>query len=222
ALSVDANDEQIGAIIEALKPDMLQLHGRETPDRVVTVRTRFGLPVMKALPLEKRDDLSPVRLYDKVADRLIFYARAPPEATRAARGDTAGRARQEFRLEVARDLQGRYAVHAVGRARRRQRCRGASYHRRVRGRCLLRCRARRWRKGPRQDPRLHRCRARRREHARRCAGDREARMTVQQLNSFRTGPDDRGHFGLYGGRFVAEPLLPLLLDPQTALAPAQP
>ncbi len=82
ALSVDANDEQIAAIIDALKPDLLQLHGRETPDRVVTVRTRFGLPVMKALPIEKRADLSPVRLYDKVADRLIFDARAPREATR--------------------------------------------------------------------------------------------------------------------------------------------
>src|SRR5262249_33282161 len=104
---------------------------------------------------------------------------------------------------------------------RRQRCRGASYHRRVRGRCLLRCRARRWRKGPRQDPRLHRCRARRREHARRCAGDREARMTVQQLNSFRTGPDDRGHFGLYGGRFVAETLMPLILDLEKAYAQAK-
>jgi len=82
ALSVDATDEQIGAIIEALKPDLLQLHGRETPDRVVTVRTRFGLPVMKALPIEKRADLSPVRLYDKVVDRLIFDARAPRDATR--------------------------------------------------------------------------------------------------------------------------------------------
>jgi phosphoribosylanthranilate isomerase len=82
ALSVDANDEQIAAIIDALLPDMLQLHGRETPDRVVTVRTRFGLPVMKALPIEKRADLSPVRLYDKVADRLIFDARAPRAATR--------------------------------------------------------------------------------------------------------------------------------------------
>src|SRR6185312_11703837 len=44
ALTVDANDEFLGAIIGALKPDMLQLHGKETPDRVVAVRTRFGLP----------------------------------------------------------------------------------------------------------------------------------------------------------------------------------
>jgi phosphoribosylanthranilate isomerase len=82
ALSVDATDERLAAIIEALRPDLLQLHGRETPDRVVAVRTRFGLPVMKALPIAERADLSPIRLYDKVADRLIFDARAPREATR--------------------------------------------------------------------------------------------------------------------------------------------
>jgi phosphoribosylanthranilate isomerase len=82
ALTVDASDEQIAAIIEALKPDLLQLHGQETPERVVVVRTRFGLPVMKALPIAARADLSPIRLYDKVADRLLFDARAPREATR--------------------------------------------------------------------------------------------------------------------------------------------
>jgi phosphoribosylanthranilate isomerase len=82
ALSVDANDEQVATIIETIKPDMLQLHGRETPDRVVVVRTRFGLPVMKALPIAERADLSPIRLYDKLVDKLLFDARAPREATR--------------------------------------------------------------------------------------------------------------------------------------------
>src|SRR6266545_101721 len=41
-------------------------------------------------------------------------------------------------------------------------------------------------------------------------------MTIQQPNSFRTGPDERGHFGLYGGRFVAETLMPLILDLERA------
>jgi phosphoribosylanthranilate isomerase len=61
---------------------MLQLHGRETPERVVAVRARFGLPVMKALPIAQRSDLSPLREYANVADRLLFDARAPQEATR--------------------------------------------------------------------------------------------------------------------------------------------
>jgi phosphoribosylanthranilate isomerase len=82
ALSVDADDDFLAASVEALKPDLLQLHGRETPERVVMVRTRFGLPVMKALPIETRADLSPMRLYADVADRLIFDARPPREATR--------------------------------------------------------------------------------------------------------------------------------------------
>lgn len=82
ALSVDAGDDELAASIEALAPDMLQLHGKESPDRVVAVRARFGLPVMKALPIAERTDLAAVRRYDKVADRLIFDARAPRAATR--------------------------------------------------------------------------------------------------------------------------------------------
>jgi phosphoribosylanthranilate isomerase len=82
ALTVDATDEALLDIVNALKPDMLQLHGKETTERVVAVRTRFGLPVMKALPIAERADLSPVRIYEKVADRLIFDARPPKDATR--------------------------------------------------------------------------------------------------------------------------------------------
>jgi phosphoribosylanthranilate isomerase len=82
ALTVNASDDMLAAIIDALHPDMLQLHGTETPERVVTVRTRFGLPVMKALAIEDRNSLSPIRLYANVADRIIFDARAPREATR--------------------------------------------------------------------------------------------------------------------------------------------
>src|SRR5262249_15047736 len=57
-------------------------HGSETPERVVAVRTRFGLPVMKALPVAERKDLSPIRQYAQIADRLIFDARAAKDATR--------------------------------------------------------------------------------------------------------------------------------------------
>lgn len=82
ALSVEASDTELGQLIAALKPDVLQLHGKETPERVALVRTRFGLPVMKAIPVEQKADLSPVRLYARVADRILFDARAPQEATR--------------------------------------------------------------------------------------------------------------------------------------------
>jgi phosphoribosylanthranilate isomerase len=82
ALTVNANNHLLLDIIEALKADLLQLHGKETPERVAVVRSRFGLPVMKALPIAERKDLSPIHLYAKVADRLIFDARPPREATR--------------------------------------------------------------------------------------------------------------------------------------------
>ena len=82
ALSVDADNDWLAASIEALKPDMLQLHGRELPERVAAVRSRFRLPVMKSIPIKARADISPIRLYAHVADRLIFDARPPREATR--------------------------------------------------------------------------------------------------------------------------------------------
>jgi len=82
ALSVDAPDDELAASIEALKPDLLQLHGSETPERVAAVRARFRLPVMKALPIAERDDVAAFRRYEAVADRLIFDARADVEATR--------------------------------------------------------------------------------------------------------------------------------------------
>lgn len=82
ALTVDASNEALAAIVEALKPDILQLHGKETPERVAVVRSRFGLPVMKALPIAERADLSPIRQYAHAADRLIFDARPPQDATR--------------------------------------------------------------------------------------------------------------------------------------------
>ncbi|WP_137042738.1 phosphoribosylanthranilate isomerase [Pseudolabrys sp. FHR47] len=82
ALTVDASNDAIAAIVAALKPDMLQLHGNETPERVAVVRSRFGLPVMKALPIASRADLSPIHEYAKAADRLLFDARAPQDATR--------------------------------------------------------------------------------------------------------------------------------------------
>src|SRR5664279_3726459 len=82
ALTVDADDETLSAIVETLKPDMLQLHGVEPPERVTAVRTRFKLPVMKAIPVAVKSDLDRIARSAKVADRLIFDARAPSDATR--------------------------------------------------------------------------------------------------------------------------------------------
>jgi phosphoribosylanthranilate isomerase len=82
ALSVDADDDMLAAAVEALRPDALQLHGNETPARVAAIKQRFGLPVMKAIAVEARGDLAAIAGYVGVADRLLFDARAPREATR--------------------------------------------------------------------------------------------------------------------------------------------
>jgi phosphoribosylanthranilate isomerase len=82
ALSVDAGDAQLDAIIEALRPDLLQLHGKETPARVAAVKQRVGLPAMKAIAVATKDDLAVVSAYAAIADRLLFDARAPQQATR--------------------------------------------------------------------------------------------------------------------------------------------
>src|SRR5205807_7293737 len=82
ALSVDADDVWHAASIAALKPDLLQLHGRETPARVAAVKQKFGLPVMKAIAIEQKDDLAAIKPYAGIADLILFDARAPRAATR--------------------------------------------------------------------------------------------------------------------------------------------
>jgi phosphoribosylanthranilate isomerase len=82
ALSVDADDGFLDAVVAALKPDLLQLHGHETSARVTAVKQRFGLPVMKVLAIETQADLAAISDYATVADRLLFDARAPRDATR--------------------------------------------------------------------------------------------------------------------------------------------
>src|ERR1700693_3540690 len=82
ALTVDADDATLANIVEALQPDILQLHGRETVARLRDIRQKFGLPVMKAIAVATPADLAALPGYAAVADRILFDARAPREATR--------------------------------------------------------------------------------------------------------------------------------------------
>jgi len=82
ALTVDADDATFENIIDTLKPDILQIHGKETTARVRDLKQKFGLPVMKALPVETAADLAALPGYAAVADRILFDARAPKGATR--------------------------------------------------------------------------------------------------------------------------------------------
>lgn len=82
ALAVDAADALIEALIAALEPDVLQLHGKEPPARVAEIKRRFGLPVMKALHVATAADLASLSTYAGVADHLLFDAVPTREATR--------------------------------------------------------------------------------------------------------------------------------------------
>jgi phosphoribosylanthranilate isomerase len=82
ALTVDADDATLANIVEALQPDILQLHGKETVARLRDIKQIFGLPVMKAIAVETPADLAALPGYAAVADRILFDARAPKEATR--------------------------------------------------------------------------------------------------------------------------------------------
>jgi phosphoribosylanthranilate isomerase len=82
ALTVDADDATLDNIVETLKPDLLQLHGKETVARVRDIKAKFALPVMKVIAVETAADLAVLPGYAGVADRILFDARAPKGATR--------------------------------------------------------------------------------------------------------------------------------------------
>lgn len=79
ALTVNADDAALAAVIAAFDPDILQLHGRESPERVAAIRAAFGRPVMKALPVARREDLAVVPAYAAVSDRILFDAKPAPD-----------------------------------------------------------------------------------------------------------------------------------------------
>lgn len=77
AVTVDADDETLRQIMAIAKPDWLQLHGQETPQRLLEIKERHRVPVMKALKVAGVQDLEPVRAYLDVADRLMLDAKPP-------------------------------------------------------------------------------------------------------------------------------------------------
>jgi phosphoribosylanthranilate isomerase len=82
ALTVDADDDTLANIVETLQPDLLQLHGKESVARLRDIRSKFGVPVMKVMAVETATDLDGLPGYAAVADRILFDAHAPKDATR--------------------------------------------------------------------------------------------------------------------------------------------
>jgi phosphoribosylanthranilate isomerase len=80
ALTVDADDATLDAILSAVPLDMLQLHGHETPARVAALRARHGLPVMKVLGVATAEDLAAIGPWIEAADQIMLDAKPPPGA----------------------------------------------------------------------------------------------------------------------------------------------
>ena len=101
ALTVDADDDALDAIVSAARPDILQLHGTETTSRVRAVRQRFGLDVMRALPIGSTADRAAISAFETVADFLLLDAPPPVEA------DSPGGHGVPFDWSLLRDLRTR-------------------------------------------------------------------------------------------------------------------
>ena len=77
AVTVDADNDDLDEIVSALSPDILQLHGSESPDRVLAIKAVYGLPVIKAIPIREADDLKRIEPYTGIADMFLFEAKPP-------------------------------------------------------------------------------------------------------------------------------------------------
>lgn len=86
AVTVDADDAELAAIIEALVPDYLQVHGSETPDRVADISQRFGLPVIKSIKVRSDADVQAAAGYADAAELILFDAKAPEDLANALPG----------------------------------------------------------------------------------------------------------------------------------------
>ena len=77
SVSVDADNDDLDEIVDLIRPDILQMHGKESAERLLTIKAVTGLPVWKALSISGPDDLKRVDAYDGIASRFLFDAKPP-------------------------------------------------------------------------------------------------------------------------------------------------
>jgi phosphoribosylanthranilate isomerase len=80
AVTVDADDIYLDEIVAVMHPDILQVHGRETPERVAEIKNRYRLPVMKAIAISDAADLEKLNPFIGIADRFLLDAKPPKGA----------------------------------------------------------------------------------------------------------------------------------------------
>ena len=86
ALVADADDAFIAATVAAVKPDFLQLHGHETPERAAAIKSRHGVKLIKAIAVAWAEDLAGAASYTHICDMLLFDAKAPDGARPGGHG----------------------------------------------------------------------------------------------------------------------------------------
>ena len=80
ALVVDGDDDSLKAIIKHARPDMLQLHGHESPARIAEIKQRFGLPVMPVITVSSQQDIHQAKAITELADWILFDAQPSPDS----------------------------------------------------------------------------------------------------------------------------------------------
>ncbi len=80
AVTVDPDDDLVDRLMTTLAPDLIQLHGKETPSRAREIAARAGVGVIKALPVSESADLEAARAFETVVDHLMFDAKPPADA----------------------------------------------------------------------------------------------------------------------------------------------
>ena len=108
AVSVDADDAFMEDIVTTMKPDMLQLHGSETPQQIADLRSKYQLPVIKALSIRDSADLDKIATYADCVDMLLLDAKPP------AGSDLPGGNGVSFDWSILNDLHGNIPILLSG------------------------------------------------------------------------------------------------------------
>ena len=75
AVVVDPTDDELHTVARSLDPDLLQLHGQESPERVAAIRDRFGCGIIKAISVADTEDIVAAKNYEAVANMVLFDAK---------------------------------------------------------------------------------------------------------------------------------------------------
>ena len=213
---VDPDDALLDRVLARVPLAALQLHGAESPDRVRAIKARTGCAVIKALQVAEARDLAAVPSYAAVADMLLFDARPPKDPASLPGGNGLAfdwRLLEDLRVGCPWLLSG--GLSADNLAAAVMLCRppavdvssGVEFPPRL--------------QGPGEDPALPRACPRPRHPGARHLRNRPEFASMTLPNTYRAGPDARGRFGIYGGRFVAETLMPLILELEDAYEEAR-